>query len=801
MSQLVQNSRSLVRLSRLSKALSLKPQTIELVEYVLYDSLGLIGSTTKTKDFEIRLRNMIESAEPWPKLEKILRQWWRAAPSKILAAKTVELAFLNGDNSEYSKVLDKMMGYSVHVWKEVHPAIRFQTIKRFSDAKSMEAVSDFLGKESEGVWLLPAERMLALKSLYNLKKYDVVLKYAEKYSDILFDAGQKNESLPDLDVNWVYFVLGNSASACGYTGDASRYYESILPGSRHYALAAKRLKALMAGKTHLMNSEIARHLQSLGEWEQQQRALGIYLEKIRLSRDKNSELAAVMNVILADRKFLKLEDHLSLFGFVNLCRSYVDLVDKVPNIVSIFKQNVLKVHPEEIELTIWRPDEMAHAGFCNNWLTVAYLHRYVAGGDVSEKTLFDTITQFDTSVRLQKFPVGVTKPALRDAAVEALRNCKSLPSHVMKARLAVLSICFSSDQVRTASCEDYLKYSAVPSFFFLDLIQKTAVSKGAASLASEALARLSRHFYLRNSDYISLWEMAKRADQVDAMWRVATVLQSRKSLNPQLYNSWSVSGEKRKVYPVFDLNRNAINLLAGSTSEIKIFDSLLHIGPLLWGASELVSGKSYTPLGKLDPSSENSQLVKDISELELISLPKTLPVSEINVTLSTRIPKFAKRLPEGKYAAIVSLVCDAMAYSSYGGSFKNLLQVFERINRLINSRHIAPEDKKKATKLYKSMDSRARTHWLNLGTNLKKSSSEGEERLVDFILQFSLLIYPSNYEALEAVRKMQLPLVHIHRLERFIVSPEYSHFRNKFSVTSRYKLPDHMKDIPVLSSL
>ena len=96
---------SLLRIVRLSKEMELSPETLGLVEQVLFDSLGLISTTTKTKKHEETIRRFIEEGASWDKIKSVLIDWWRVAPSSILAGKIIELTYLNVGHGEMTEIL------------------------------------------------------------------------------------------------------------------------------------------------------------------------------------------------------------------------------------------------------------------------------------------------------------------------------------------------------------------------------------------------------------------------------------------------------------------------------------------------------------------------------------------------------------------------------------------------------------------------------------------------------------------------------------------------------------------------
>ena len=790
---------SLLRLVRISKAMELSVDTVDLVEQVLFDSLGLISTTTKTKQHEETVRRLIENGESWGKLKPVLLDWWRVAPSPILAGKIVELTYLNAGTTEISDILNVISKKSEGFWKEVHPAVRTQIISEMP-ADNMKSVVSYLAQHALEYWLLPIERLTAFATLVKAKMQSETFELYSKFESTLIDACINFGVKVSVPKGWVYLNAAKAAVDCGFKGEAIKYLKNILPDDKFYQTAAKLVLSLEADEKNFLKSEIASHLLGLDSWAEREEALRVYLGRVRTDEGNSFEIIPILNTIFAKSSIISVQDPVTLNKYVKLCLEHVDLVNVIPNIIAPIKHNILNFHARAIDGAIWQnvlSPEFEAIG--DNWRAVALVHRFVIGGPRYESSLFKAYDIFKPDQDQNQFPIGLDFELLKEAAVSHIAKCGYLSIDEKELMVAQLNLTNEDDNVKIRQCEEYIARIERPTYQTLERLLRIAKKKESPSLIQSVVTCFSKHAYLRNSDLKTLWNLSTAYKQYDNAWRVATVLESRAALPTAIHYPWTVSGENRKVYPVSQIDDADLELCLDGIDEMssRACMALLSIGHKIPELVACIDEK--LPVYRLQTPPEGSHefsVLKEVSKISWFKIPSKRAGRGSNKTIGTEIPAFAQVLPANRWSSLVSLLMDSLGVSSINADFAKLARYAETVAASIGTRSSQRISKTAASKWVKSLSPVERTAWHDLYNILRKVDPvKLEASVMKVVVRMATLLIPAHFEALTSLQNMKCSLSYLRDLENFILSEEYTQYRSKYNFISKVPVPD---DITVL---
>lgn len=795
MRQLNPRTGSLLRLVRISKAMELSPETIDLVEHVLFDSLGLISTTTKTKKHEETVRRLIEEGESWGKIKPVLLDWWRVAPSPILAGKILELTYLNAGHNEIKDILSIVSKKSDAYWKEVHPAVRTQIVLELFNEEEFKPVTSNLAQHSLEFWLLPIERLASFVTLVNSKMQSEAFEIFSKFESTIIDAVINFGVKISVPKGWVYLNAGKAAVDCGFKTEAVKILKNIRPDDSSYQAAAKHILSLEADEKNFLKSEIASHLLSLDSWSEREEALRVYLDRIRQAEERDFELIPILNTIFAKSAIITVQDPTTLNKYVKLCLENIDLVDAVPNILASLKHNILNFHSRAVDGAIWQNvllPEFSHIG--TNWKAVGLLHRFIIGGSAYESNLFKAFEIFDKNANTKGFPTGLDFELLKEAAAAHLGQASYYSPEEKELMYAQLNLATADENVRIRHCEDYISRVESPNYEVLERLLYIAKKKESPSLINAVIKCFARHSYLRNSDLETLWSLSASYKQFDNAWRVATILESRKALKDEIHFPWKVSGEKRTVYSVLNPAKDQVEICLQEFDQVtaRACMAFLTVGNKF--AEMVASIDSRIPMSKIQSAPEGStesDILESVAKVSWLEMPSKRVGNSANKIPGALIPTFASTLPSNRWSALVSMLCEITGLSAIGGDITKLQRYAEIVASAVGTRSSQKVTKSAASKWLKTLSPSERTAWHDLYNILRKIDPlRLEINLGKFIVRLATMLNPAHYEALTSLQQMNASLSYLRDLESFILSDEYTQFRSEHSICSKVPVPE-----------
>lgn len=803
MPNISQRTESLLRAVRVSTRLDLKPETTDLIEQLLYDSLGLIATTCQTRNHEETLRSLIENSEPWTKVKPVLLDWWKTSPHIILAAKFTELAYLNASESEVCSVIRLVGSDSVSFWKEVHPAIRTQIIKSDSYRNELSEIPEYLLTNIDAFWLLPVERLIALSEAIRNKKQDKVFEIYGKYRAVIDDVTSKIGSEVAISQGRIKLGYSKAAIYLGYKNEALKELKEIHPGDREYVSASKLLASLSAGSKHFLESEVALHLFSLKNWPEKESALAGYMDRYDVADEMTHDVVPVVNALLGEGRLMDMQDPTSVNMYGRFCANNLTKVDVFPNISLVFKQNILRFRNPTLDFALWqnfldidtvqsKAEDEKKRQIYGNWLAVALFHRFVTGGSKFENDLHRAVQLFKNGCVIAGYPPSITFDLLKQAGLAFIKSDTRFSQKEKSLIITQLHLSDGDQKIRLRACEDYILNSPTPRFEILERILEVATDKKVTSLILSTIDCIAKHFSIRNKDLTCLWSVACHYKQFDLAWRIATVLNARQALNERIFYSWSVSGENRSTYSVQAIGRDASELVSKQFSDdhARIFNALLRVGHKIPSLAVSILGGKITAAKTPGKDSLEGRIVEEVLLLGELNLPSKLVSNALNTLLGARVPAFSNTVPVGRWSVFVSLLCDVMGYNAIDGDFKKLARIVEVTSNLVSRRASKAVDYAHALKWYKSLDHDEKILWLDMSSIVRKINLHDlEQPFIVYILTLAILAVPSHHDALRTIQHMELPIAVLRSLERFVVSDDYTAYRAKQGLAITVPVP------------
>ena len=778
---------SLLRLNRLSRVMDLKPETMDLVKQVLFNSLGLISTTTKTKNHEITIRRLIEDGKPWEMIKPTLIDWLRTAPSSMLAAKAIELAYLSAGSSALLEILKLINNSAKGFWREVHPAVRVQLILEIKSEDDFKGVLRDLALNAMEVWLLPIERMVAfeylIKSKNQARAYEVYTEFSKVIMKSCVDFGARTSIRKD----WIFLSAAKSAIDCGQRDYAMRLLKNISPDDRLFQTASKYILFLEGHEKVHLKSDVVMQLMTPNSWSEKEIVFRNYLSMIRENTQGDFDIISIINTVLAKDTVVNLNDPFELSSYVKMCLDHLDLIDVVPNIINILKKNIFIFYQRPIDGAIWKNIlTLDSDSLSKNWRAVAFVHQFVMGGSSYEESLFTAFEIYREGDGSDGFPAGLSFNLLKEAAIKALASCDEYSKEEKDLMNAQISLCKDDNKIKIVECEEYIKKIAKPRYQTIDRLLNISKAKGSPRLIQAVIGCLMRFSHMRNQDLHLLWEITNTYKNFDCAWRVATVLKTRRCLPKRVHHPWTVSGEMRKSYPFLQLSYDDMEFaFDGFDNQYsRLCLALLKVGykvcDLIQYVDSSVNSSPYT----IPPENSNEAMVLSaVKDLSILKLPQKKIGSGVNMFPGTSLPFFASSAAGTRWSTLVSIICETLGLTAINNDLRKL----EKYTKIVSSAQSSCDAYKygKPNKWFKSLTHAEHTAWADLTNIMRRVDLDNARNyLGKFVVRLCIMINPNHYEALISLQNMGVPLAILRDLETFIVSESYSQFRDGKEILS-----------------
>src|SRR5690606_18051669 len=111
-------------------------------------------------------------------------------------------------------------------------------------------------------------------------------------------------------------------------------------------------------------------------------------------------------------------------------------------------------------------------------------------------------------------------------------------------------------------------------------LEELAARKKAPALEISLILERGRQTHLTNADLQRVWTLASGRRDSDLAWRVASVLEARQSLVPQVRHAWQISGERRSQYPFLPPSPKAVErcLTGFKRAEARLAHAIFVVG-------------------------------------------------------------------------------------------------------------------------------------------------------------------------------------------------------------------------------
>ena len=344
-----------------------------------------------------------------------------------------------------------------------------------------------------------------------------------------------------------------------------------------------------------------------------------------------------------------------------------------------------------------------------------------------------------------------------------------------------LQLAAPDSKIKIRYCESYLSKVKSPSYKTLERLLKIAKMKESPSLIQSVISCFLKYAYLRNSDLKTLWHISTSYRQYDLAWRVATILESRRALPAKIHYPWTVSGEKRSIYPVVHICRDdaAIAAKGFENSVARACMALTIVGYKIPDLLVALDSKlSFVKITIPPANSIEEDLLEAIKKIDWLTFPEKRVGKVINKHMGASLPPFVKSLPSNRWAVLLSMMSEVTGFTAISGDMTKLQRIVETVSSSIGTKAGTKFLKNSASKWLKTLTPSERTAWAEMNQILRRVDPVKLELAIGkFLVRLSTLISPSHYEALNSLQSMNTSLSYLRDLENFIIDEDYTNFR------------------------
>ncbi|MFW7380331.1 MAG: tetratricopeptide repeat protein [Oligoflexus sp.] len=753
--------------------------------------------TERAEEAELILRRLVAAEESWDKMKPYIWEVFDKWPRPEIAAKIAELAYLHGSLDDLLEVFDYYRQQLKSFYFLIDVNLREYMVVRLWIARKEAVLNHFLHQKTFRSYLVPLEHFFVFWSLYAGPQPKRAWQYYQRHQfelqKALHDFGRRLKLSP----SYFYLTLGRLAYDQRDERQARQLLEKI---NRQDAEFPEALDMLIKFDVDLDENGLCafgRKLALEKSWENRIKLLNDFLDGCRRLEGVKHQERSALNNILADplRWFPQNAQAWNQVG--KTLAKHCDLEYLLPNLMQVFRQKRFDYDSPQLERALWEPllrlkssDDVRD----HYWRTFALLHQYVATGGVHEFLIWKARRIFHRAVEAASKPLPETWSDIHSKLLSFVSRSCRFEEKLRQQLLVQLKVAGFYLDVQSDDIHAYIEQIQVPNYEILAELQVMVQKREDWHLEVTLLHRLARGTHYRNQDLSRLWELGRYLKQNDLAWRVASVVQARQVLHPDISRVWSLTAERRLDRPFQSLTSKFFDLLLVDFTgdQRKFMDTMLQVGPLL---PELMATLSRDlkpmkrPLAKSDWEREFdrfSQRTDWLAPARKLYLPQDQHEAWL-------IPPFADLLPENRWTWLFMTLAERLGPVTWKWQLSILYGEIEGLLSRLNRGGKDILIPSKVGKWLRALSPSQRKSWYDLGILAKRLSDEQAQILLGcLVARLTTAICSQHTEALDSLALMGAPLAIRWDLERFILSPSYTSIREQQRNLVPLEVPDSL---------
>lgn len=764
-----------------------------------------VVSRMSLTECERELRNLVDLDATWTELYPYARRLSTAYANLEQKAKLIELAFIHGDAESCVELLDEMLDASPNVFSYVHHRLRDKILVHLWQLQNHELISQIMKSVSQ-VKKTNVEHLYTYYRLMKIGERSEAFLYFQQYRDVLQVGIEIIGKQIGFSVDRYKYATGKLALEMGFQQTAQDFLKSIAPESDCYRGALALLDQSKVNPGQLIDETLYQQITSCEHWSERLEHIQEAFEQARRLGGVRDKQLPQLNDILSDPMSC-IPAHVDAWRKLSeMISEYSDLYAALPNLFRMYREHTLNFLSPQLDQSIWDGPlyQMTSAlPYEKYWRGIALLHTFVNSGPEAEECLWESRHLIESARIDSKVPLPFQWQQLQRSALQAVAKAPYLLERERDRMLLQLRVAASEGLLASTDVRAYLASNDHVHYRVLNALQKVVRKLDDRELEFLIIAKRAAGYPVTNSDLSCLWSLACCDGSSDLAWRTATVLSARGALHPTAKGSWQISGENRSEYPLQFVSKQDLPLLFSgfSQDEIRFIEVILSLGS---GLSEL--------LFYLDQDAESERYMPATGDCIEADFEKHLgklrlfPIAKQSYRLGQdssvhggfcHLP-FADVLPSNPWTSLFLIITQHLGVATWRWRTSFVVKQIEELVPRVSARQDLSKYSNKVVRWLRNLNGEQRSAWQDL---LNVSRKIPDERAMDCIAVFAMrlatLIYPDHRSALQTLRTMRVPLPMIWGLESFLLSPEYSEWRQEKRISNVAPIPRMLMDIAI----
>lgn len=754
--------------------------------------------TERGEEAELILRRLGAAEESWENMKPYVHEVFERWPRPEIAAKVAEMAFLHGSPDDLIEVLESYRESCPNFYFLVDPNVREYIVLRLWMARKEAVLNHFLHNKAFRSYLLPVEHFFVFWSLFASPKQKKAFEYFQRHQFELQKALNDFGKRLKLNPGYFYLTVGRLALAAREEVLARQLLEKI---KREDAEFPQALDLLIKFDVELDENGLCpfgRKLSFEKKWENRVKLLHeFFVGCQRIEGVRHQERNALNHLLYDPLRWFP--QNAQAWGQVaKLLVKFADLAFLLPNILQVYRSRRFEYESPGLERALWEPLLRIRCGDLSvdaYWRCFGFIHQYVALGGEDENLIWKARRQMQKASELCSKPLPETWSDIHSKLLGFVSRSFRYEEKQRLELLVKLKVAGSYLDVQSEDIRKYLDQMGVPNYDVLSELQNLVRQREDWQLELDLIQRLAYRNHYRNQDLNRLWQLSRQLNQFDLAWRVASVVQARQVLHPDIARLWGLTADRRQDRNLKAVSDQGWDVLLGDMKEDhrKFLKAVIAVGPLLPELLAVVSKFIKTQKRPLMKSNLEKEFERVVQRMPWLLASKKIYRHEGDMELWA-IPPFADILPENRWTAVFMNLADRSGILTWRWQLSFLYGEIEGLLiRLSRGKDVLIPSR--VGKWLRNLTPAQRKSWYDLGIFAKRLSDDEAQVLLGMLMaRLATCMCHLHSEALDSLAAMGAPIAMRWDLERFILSPGYGRLRAQLGTAVRLEVPVSLPD-------
>lgn len=754
----------------------------------------------RISQLEMRLRHLTEHEAPWDEIEPLVMELYRLSATPTTAARALELAYLFAPLDPIEALLKRFATEQAAFWRHIHKAVRGNLTLNLWAAKQSDLLLPILYREKDQGYLQGIERFCVFWSLLNVRDGSPALVYFRKFRDAITQAAENQGAKVGISPALFYLAVGRLTAEFGETEEARAALELVPSDAPERDEALRLLLEIAVDRNRAGRSHYMEMIYAAASDQDRVKLLKKFLAATRGMggfRDRNRP---ALNEIVLDPLLLVQEDADTWRSLSLTIFEARDLEGLIPNLLAMFRKNAERFYAPLLDAALWQGPLLNQGDAASDlyWRGVALLHHYVNSGVAQQEALWQARDLVTRAKQKSDRPLPLEWRELHKAAFAWIAKNHYLIEPDRERMLRQMRIAVEAAHCAKSDIEDYLKDGEKAPVTVLSALQTLVRDKRDPELEYRLILKRATHTHLTNADLNRLWHLANASKDADLAWRIATILNARLVLLPQVRAAWEISGEKRSQYTMLQPPREYVEILLNGfePQSKRLAFACLTVG---WALPDLLAimdeGARTQRRPATAPDSVERRVDEALAAISWLGAPRRRYRFSFEASpLGTGVPNFVQVLPSNAWSVLMARLSERLGINAWGWKLSRLHQQIEGLIPRIASRQDLRRHSGKVADWLKMLTPEQRSAWQDMALLSRTIEDDrGVFTIAAFICRFATMIYSNHFMALQSLQTMRAPIEIIWDLEHFILSEAYGKLRQESGLASRVPVPNALQ--------